>query len=270
MTPARAYSAGITVSGPSLWVCASISPGIRYLPVRSTVRVSGRSRVRALGASPVMRPPSTTTVMPGAGGAPDPSITVTWVSANGPVSAPFSALGPAARAVPAGAVLVSAVPVMAAAPARNPRRAMPRCAPTVASDMLFPLLLVNPSAVSADPHDSGGHGAIGQCGQTVRVGVLLGPPRAVPGAGVAPPVNRPPAGVITPLRAPRQGGQRARGDQKHVLELSTLVHGRLERPSTTANVQLSLNCGRSTSVGRSEHGRWPEIATRWCGAWPRR
>ncbi|MET9527029.1 hypothetical protein [Streptomyces coeruleorubidus] len=44
--------------------------------------------------------------------------------------------------------------------------------------MLFPLLLVTPSAVSADPHDSGGHRAIGQCGQTVCMRVLLGPPGA--------------------------------------------------------------------------------------------
>lgn len=179
VTPVRAYSAGTTVSGPSLWVCASISPGIRYLPVRSTVRVPGRSRMRVLGATAVMRPPSTTTVMSGAGGAPEPSITVTCVNANGPLPAPTSALAPTARAVPTDAVLTSAVPVTAAAPARNPRRATPRCAPTVASDMLFPLQFAMSSAVAADTHDSGGPAAIGQCGQTVCMGVLLGPPLAV-------------------------------------------------------------------------------------------
>src|ERR1044071_1045935 len=67
--------------GQAAWTCMSQSPGTRNFPVASTIRALAGAATSPSGPTPVIRPPATTTVIPGNEVPLSTSITVAWVKA---------------------------------------------------------------------------------------------------------------------------------------------------------------------------------------------
>ncbi|PYP40017.1 MAG: hypothetical protein DMD43_09470 [Gemmatimonadetes bacterium] len=69
--------------GIAAWTCMSQRPGLRYLPEASITRAPRGAVTPASAPSAVMRPFSTTTVMPGTARPCSTSMTVAWTKAIG-------------------------------------------------------------------------------------------------------------------------------------------------------------------------------------------